>query len=154
MRRKFIPVLILFLVCVLALTACSGNTRFASLDELSKNVQFTVLNPTVVPDGYTAAGYFAQGSNIAEIVYVNGDKQLIFVMTTSKKVESDIGTFEQTKNVQAGGVPFTMSLSGGLVHLAVAQVGVYNYAIYSKTGITEADAMSMAAGLNLGGKAQ
>lgn len=149
MRKKFIPVIILLLICILALTACSDNTRYASLSELSKAVEFNVVKPSAVPDGYKAAGYFSQGKNIAEIVYVNGDKQLIFVMTTSKKVECDLGPFEQTKTVQAGNVPFTMSLSDGLVNLAVAQVGEYNYAIYSKTGISEADATRMAKGLKI-----
>lgn len=150
MRKKFISVFILFLVCALVLTACSGNTRYKNLAELSKAVEFTVVQPAVVPDGYTAAGYFANGKNIAEIVYVNGDKQLIFVMTTSKKVECDLAPFEETKDVKAGGTLFTLSLSGGLVHLAVAQAGVYNYAIYSKTGISESDATRMAEGLNIG----
>jgi len=93
MRKRIICVLMLLVICVLALTACSGNTRYASLPELSKAVQFDVVNPSAVPDGYTAAGYFSQGNNIAEIVYVKADTQLIFVMTTSKKVECDLGPF-------------------------------------------------------------
>ncbi len=151
MRKKWMPVLMLLLACMIALTACAGNTRYASLTELSKAVEFDVVSPGYVPDGYKAAGYFAQGKNIAQVVYVDGDKQLIFVMTTSKKVECDLGPFEKTKQVTAGGVQFTMSLTGGLVHLAVAQEGKYNYAIYSKTGISEEVATQIAQGLKIGG---
>ncbi|MEI6101852.1 MAG: DUF4367 domain-containing protein [Eubacteriales bacterium] len=114
-------------------------------------MSFDVINPRYVPEGYTFTGYYAQGKNVAQIVYVKGNDQLIFVMTTSKKVESDLGPFEETKSVAAGNVTFSMSLTGGLVHLAVAHVGQYIYAIYTKSGISEDEATRMAQGLDIAG---
>ena len=151
MSKKIFSVLICALLCVFLLTSCQSAApmQVGSLAELSQTVGFDVVNPMNIPDGYALAGYYAAGNNLAQIVYVNGENELIFAMTSLQKVECDLGGFDQTKSVDVGGVNFDLSLSGGSVHLAVAHAGGYSYAIYSKTGLSEDEITRMAGGLKL-----
>jgi len=143
------------LFCASILTACSQAAepvQYDSLSELSDAVGFDVIDPTGMPDGYVLAGYYAVGGNLAQIVYVNGDKEIIFAMTTQKKVECEAGDFDETKTVSVDGVSFEYSLSGGSVRLAAARAGAYTYAIYAKNGLAEEEMRLAAIGLNLSQK--
>ena len=152
MGKKIFLILISVLFCASILTACSQTAepvQYDSLAELSGAVGFDVINPAGMPEGYALAGYYAVGDNLAQIVYVNGNNELIFAMTTLKKVECEFGDFDETKTVGVNGVYFDYSISGGSVRLAAARVGDYTYAIYAKNGLTEDEMKQAAIGLNL-----
>ena len=152
MSRKIWAIILCAILCAAMLTACSSDTKpvqYDSLSELSKVVGFDVADPMTLPEGYALAGYYAVGNDLAQIVYVNGDIELIIAKTTLQKVECDFGEFEETKAVDVNGVSFDFSLSGGTVRLAVARAGGFSYAIYSKTGLTEPEMTDVAKSLAL-----
>jgi len=152
MGKKIFLILSCVLFCASILTACAQPAQpvqYDSLSELSDAVGFDVINPAGMPDVYVLAGYYAVGGNLAQIVYVNGDNELIFAMTTLKKVECEFGEFDETKTVGVKGVYFEYSLSGGSVRLAAARMGDFTYAIYAKNGLSEDQMKQAAIGLNL-----
>jgi hypothetical protein len=152
MSKKIFPVLCCILLLAFVFTACSKTeepVQYDSLSELSNAVGFDVVNPQSMPDGYALIGYYAVGGNLAQIAYVNGDKELIFAMTTLKKVECETGEFDQTETKDVNGIDFEYSMVGGSVVLAVARAGAYTYAIYARNGLTEEEMAQAAQGLGL-----
>jgi|GEM_PF-3635297 len=152
MAKKILLIFICLLLLVSALTACSKPTepvQYDSLADLSKAVGFDVIDPSGMPEGYALAGYYSVGSKLAQIVYVNGDKELIFAMTPLKKVESEFGEFDETKDIGVNGVYFDFSYADGSVRLASARAGSYTYAIYAKAGLAEEEMKAAAVGLGL-----
>ena len=152
MRKKAFLILICVLFCASVLTACAQQEEpvgYDNIGELSDAVGFDVIEPSGMPEGYALAGYYAVGTGLAQILYVNGDKELIFAMTALKKVACETDEFEQTKTVGVNGVNFEYSLSGGSVRLATARVGDYTYAIYVKSGLSEEEMKQAVIGLGL-----
>ncbi len=152
MGKKILLILISVLFCAGVLTSCSqpeAPVQYDSLSELSDAVGFDVINPEGMPDEYVLVGYYAVGGNLAQIVYVNGDSELIFAMTKLKKVESAFGEFDETKTVGVNGVYFDYSLSGDSVRLAVARAENFTYAIFARDGLSEDQMKKAAVGLNL-----
>lgn len=152
MGKKILLVFVCVLICASLFQACSEPdqpVQYDSLSELSDAVGFDVINPAGMPEEYVLAGYYAVGSNLAQIVYVNGDSELIFAMTKLKKIESEFGDFDETKTVGVNGVYFEYSLSGGRVRFAAARAGEFTYAIFARDGLSEDQMKQAAVGLNL-----
>ncbi len=152
MAKKVFVVLICVLICASLLSACKKEetpVHYDSLEELSDAVGFDVINPEGMPDGYVLAGYYAVGDHLAQVVYVRGNEELIFAMTTLKKVECDFDDFDETKTVNVGGIDYEYSLADGSVRLATARRGDYTYAVYAKNGLSEEEMRLAVIGLNL-----
>ena len=153
MAKKAFVFIFCIVICAALLSACGQEedpVQYDSLEELSGAVDFEVINPEGMPDGYVLAGYYAVGDDLAQIVYIYGDDELIFAMTTLKKVECSFNDFDETKIVNVGGIDYEYSLFEGNVHLAVAHAGEYTYAIYSKSGLSEEEMRQAVIGLKLG----
>ena len=152
MVKKSVLVLLSVLVVLSFLTACSKAEEpvlYDSLSELSDAVEFDVINPQGMPDGYALAGYYSVGRNLAQIVYVNGNEELIFAMTPLKEIECAMEGFDKTGTKDIGGVEFEYSYAGEAVLLAVARTNAFTYAIYSKNGLSEEQMTQAAQGLGL-----
>lgn len=135
-------------VCVLALAGCGAKIngtpqRYDDTKSLSTAVDFKVIQPGYIPEGYALAGYYAVENKIAEILYVSGEEELIFAMTKAKNVASDLGEFDSEQEYEFNGNTFTYSMRGGVVHLIVSNKNDMKYIIYSKNGIevSQADAI-------------
>ena len=154
-KRVFLGVLCI--IMSLAAAGCvqkiSGTpVRYDNLDELSAVVGFDVIEPAVLPEGYVLAGYFAIEDKVAEVLYMNGDNELIYAMSSVKNIESDIADIDQVKTEEIAGKQFELSYKDGYILLAVTEQDGFTYTIYTQAGLSTGEFNLIAAGIALGDK--
>ena len=145
---KKILIVVLTVILIIFAAGCSTKIdgtpqRYDDTRSLSAAVEFDVIQPGYIPEGYVLSGYYAVENKIAEILYINGEEELIFAMTKAKNVISDMGEFEKEQEYEFNGNKFVYSMNGDNVHLIVSYRNDMNYVVYSKSGLTtnQADAM-------------
>lgn len=144
MKNKIWALIAVLIICSLFLCACSSKisgelVRYDDIKSLSEAVGFQVRGPSVLPDGYALAGYFAVEDKIAEILFVRGEEEIIFVMTEAKDVQMESGICEEEKKIELGGNEFTFDITDGKVYLATTRKDGLTYAVYSNSGMSEED---------------
>ena len=144
MKKKYLGIIILTVMCIMVFSGCSEPisgepVAYDSADELSEAVGFEVLEPASLPEGYIKSGYFSLDDSVAEILYMSGANQIIYAMSKVKNIECDIEDYDEIVVTEIDGHKVELMLKDGYVLLGVMTKGEYTYSIYAPSGLSEGE---------------
>ncbi len=153
---KKLIVITLCAVMTLSFTACFNNKPEAKDDpqkqtnnveipnpwegceniaDAGKLVGFTVTLPKTVPDGYTQKSIEAIKDNTVQIIYENGENQIVFRQAKGNDdISGDYTEYKENNTLTVGTLKVIAKGNDGKVNLATWISGEFSFAISANPG--------------------
>ena len=114
-------------------------TEYKTVDEAVSALTFSPMLPTAVPSDYKLDYISALGSDFLQIVYKNGDKELMYrTAVGSEDISGDYNVYKNVKKVNIAGAEVTVREADGKYSI-IWNKGENAFALYSGGGLTEKD---------------
>lgn len=114
-------------------------TEYKTVDEAVSALTFSPMLPTAVPSDYKLDCISTLGSDFLQIVYKNGDKELMYrTAVGSEDISGDYNVYKNVKKVNIAGAEVTVREADGKYSI-IWNKGENAFALYSDGGLTEKD---------------
>lgn len=106
-----------------------------TIADAEKLAGFTVILPKTIPDGYTQKTIEAVKDDMVQIIYENGENQLVFRQAKgSDDISGDSTEYKENSTLTIGTLKVTTKGNGGKINLATWVNGEYSFAISANLG--------------------
>ncbi|MFV0239795.1 MAG: DUF4367 domain-containing protein [Lacrimispora sphenoides] len=106
-----------------------------TIADAEKLAGFTVIHPKTIPDGYTQKTIEAVKDDMIQIIYENGEDQIVFRQAKgSDDISGDHTEYKESNTLTIGTLKVDVKGNGGKINLATWVNGEYSFAVSANLG--------------------
>lgn len=103
---------------------------YNTVEEARKAIGFSFAVPTRLPANYQTKDIIVIGSNLAEIFYRNGKKNILYrTAKGNSDISGDYTVYKEVKTAEIGNTKVTVKGNGSLINLALWTKGGISYSL-------------------------
>ena len=111
-------------------------TKYETIDEALKAVNFNALYPANAPEGYEVSDIFVISGEMLQIVYKNADNEIMYrTQKGTEDISGDCNTFKSTQALKVGDITASVRTSDNGMSVIWTSNGL-TYSVYSDKALT------------------
>lgn len=124
--------------------------EYQTLDELAKELPFTLAVPNNLPAGYALQSSAILFGESVQITYSNGTNEIVFRMAQGDKdISGDYQTYEQLENVVTPNGDVTLKGRNNLFNLMIWGKDGYSFAVFSNESLPQKTMLDLEASVEI-----